>query len=114
MLTSRLARLQEVRNRRLNTPKTQQINDLFESALGISNISKRWNWVNMSATRAGEKLDGFVTLRGEIAHRGGAASSVTKDHVSDYYNHIKRLVQPTERYVAQVIKRATGTTPWPK
>jgi RiboL-PSP-HEPN len=112
VLKSRLARLQEERNRRLNTPKTQQINDLFHDAVGISDIAKRWYWSGMSAKRAAEKLDEFVTLRGAIAHRGTAASSVTKDQVNDYYNHVQRIVAPTERQVAKAIEQATGTAPW--
>lgn len=112
VLSSRLAKLQEERNRRLNTPKTAQINELFEKAVGIKDISKSWHWTGMKAARAAEKLDGFITLRGEIAHRGSAASSVTKPQVEAYYNHVWRLVQPTESHVEQALLNSTGTQPW--
>ena len=112
VLSTRLQRLQEERNRRLNTPKTAQINELFESAVGIEGISRSWYWTNMKAKRAGEKLDFYVTLRGEIAHRGSAASSVTKPQVKFYYNHVRRLVARTEAHVAEVVTRVTGVPPW--
>jgi len=64
------------------------------------------------ADAAGTKLDAFVTLRGEIAHRGSAATSVTKQQVNEYYNHVKRLTTRTETRVAEAITTSTGTTPW--
>ncbi|WP_280366993.1 MAE_28990/MAE_18760 family HEPN-like nuclease [Nocardia wallacei] len=112
VLSSRLTRLQAERNRRLNTPKTSQINDLFRSAVGVENVSKAWSWPRMTATTAERKLDSFVTLRGEIAHRGSPADSVTKRHVNDYYNHVKHLTACTEERVAEVISASTGIAPW--
>lgn len=112
VLSARLQRLQQERNRKLNTPKTQQISDLFGSAVGIDDVPKKWYWAGMNAQRAQDKLDDFISLRGEIAHRGSAASSVTKDQVSDYYNHLKRLVDQTERHVADVIGQSSGKAPW--
>ncbi|GAA2004290.1 HEPN domain-containing protein [Catenulispora subtropica] len=112
LLTSRLARLQAERNRKLNTPKTAQIDDLFDKAVGLSKISSSWSWNRMSRVRAAEKLDGFVELRGEIAHRGSAVDSVTKDTVSDFYNHVKRLVDATEGHVRRRLRESTGVAPW--
>ncbi|ORA76136.1 hypothetical protein BST28_21175 [Mycolicibacter kumamotonensis] len=112
VLLSRLAKLQEDRNRKLNTPKTAQIDDLFKNAVGIENISRSWHWSGMKIASAATKLDDFVTLRGEIAHRGSAAKSVTKQHVTDYYNHVKRLTGRTEMRVAEAITTSTGKTPW--
>ena len=39
VVQSRMVRLTEDRNRRLNTPKTSQINDLFAQALGFQGVS---------------------------------------------------------------------------
>lgn len=60
----RLKGLQEERNKRLNIPKTGQINELFHQALGLRDISKSWNWAGMSVARATKKLDDHVTSRG--------------------------------------------------
>jgi hypothetical protein len=112
VLSSRLTKLQAERNRRLNTPKTSQINELFKSAVGVVNVAKAWYWPKMNADAAANKLDTFVTLRGEIAHRGSTAGSVTKQQVTDYYNHVKRLTTRTETRVAEVITTSTGAMPW--
>jgi RiboL-PSP-HEPN len=112
VLESRLARLQEERNRRLNTPKSAQIDELFRSALGIDKVSAIWYWNGMSAEQARSKLDKFVTLRGEIAHRGRAASGVRKIDVRAYYGHIKRLASKTGGKVAKSARLATGKNLW--
>lgn len=112
MLSARLAALKEERDRQLNTPKTKQIDDLFERALGLTGISKSWHWGRMSARRAGEKLDEYVILRGSIAHRGSGAAAVRKYQVDDYYDHVKYLVGKTDARISDVVKAATGRTPW--
>ncbi|MGV7306136.1 MAE_28990/MAE_18760 family HEPN-like nuclease [Mycobacterium kansasii] len=112
VLSSRLTKLQAERNRKLNTPKTSQITDLFKNAVGVANVAKAWYWPGMRADAAAKKLDAFVTLRGEIAHRGSAGTSVTKQQVNEYYNHVKRLTTRTETRVAEVITTSTGTKPW--
>jgi hypothetical protein len=66
----------------------------------------------MSVTRAAEKLDGFIELRGEIAHRGAAVASVTKDDVKVFYNHVQRLVAATEGHVQHRLENSIGTAPW--
>jgi len=113
VLTLRLDALQQRRNMVLNTPKSKQLDELFHDALGIESISASWTWKNMSVERASAKLDEYVMLRGAIAHRGAAASTVKKRHVRGYFVHLKRLVELTEGRVAEVVWKATDVEPWP-
>jgi len=80
-LRSRLKGLQAQRNLSLNTPKAPQVDRFFETALGIPEVSDSWRWPGMNATRARAKLDEYVSLRGDIAHRGETASGVRKKRV---------------------------------
>jgi len=113
ILKTRLGRLQEQRNKRLNTPRTQNIDELFLQALGLSSVSSSWKWAKkMTAARAREKLDKYVTLRGEIAHRGIAAKAVTKAQVQDYFDFIKRLVSRTGSTVNSHVRTFTGKPLW--
>jgi len=115
VLESRLSRLQEERNRKLNTPKSANIDDLFMSALGISNISNSWKWAKkMTSKRATRKLDRYVTLRGSIAHRGSSLESVTKAEVEDYYDFIKQLAAKTGGEVNNYVNGITGRKLWTK
>jgi hypothetical protein len=113
ILQDRLQRFQDQRNKKLNTPKTQNIDELFLYALGMSHVSSSWTWAKkMTAARAREKLDKYVTLRGEIAHRGTAAQSVTKAQVDDYFNFIKKLASKTDGAVNSHVRKLTGKPLW--
>ncbi len=112
VLSVRLATLQANRNRRLNTPKTAEIDDLFLSTVGVNRISSRWYWQGMAVDKARTKLDDFVTLRGQIAHRGQASGKPSKFQVEDYYGHVKRIVGKTGGAVNSAVKKATGKEIW--
>lgn len=96
VLRGHLNALKEARNRKLNTPKYKNIDDLFESAIGLSDVSSKWVWAKkLTAEKARKKLDKFVGLRGEIAHRGKAETSVTKAQVIDYLEFVKQAAAKT-------------------
>jgi hypothetical protein len=113
VLAERLERMQELRNRRLNSPKTQQVNDLFREALGIEDISGSWHWASISPQRAAEKLDEYIDIRHQVAHRGSSADRIWRYDINEYYNHVWYLVERTAAEVARVLAGATGVTPWP-
>lgn len=109
VLRKHLQALQDARNRKLNTPKHKNIDDLFESAIGLSNVSSQWIWARkLTAAKAREKLDKFVTLRGEIAHRGKAKTSVTKAQVIDYLEFIRQAAAKTGGAVNAHVHSITG------
>jgi HEPN superfamily RiboL-PSP-like protein len=112
VLQSRLAQMNQTRARNLNTPKSENLKVLFSEALGIDDISKTWYWEGMSFLQAAKKLDDFVTLRGEIAHRGAGQQSVTRFQVDAFLNHVKRLVGKTGKQVNKYVKDATGQAMW--
>jgi hypothetical protein len=113
ILQKRLQYFQDQRNKRLNTPKTKNIDELFLYALGMPHVSSSWTWAKkMTVARAREKLDKYVTLRSEIAHRGKAAQSVTRAQVDDYFNFIKKLVSKTGGAVNLHVRKLTGRSLW--
>ena len=112
LLKKRLRKLQADRNRRLNTPKSTQIDELFRSALGVSRMSDSWKWVRLPADKSRKRLDKFVELRGAIAHRGKAAESVKKKQVQDYFDFVKRLAGRTGGEVNKYVRAATGKSLW--
>lgn len=113
VLVDRLEGLQELRNRRLNSPRTQQVNDLFRETLGIENISGSWHWASINPERAAAKLDEYIVIRHEVAHRGSSTDRIWKYDINDYYTHVWNLVERTAAEVASVLADATGVTPWP-
>ncbi len=103
-LIDRYERLEEERNRKLNTPKSNFINQLFDKNLGISNITSEWYWQNMTCEQAQQKLDEYVTLRGDIAHRARNAQTLRKTDVNAFLNHVKKIVEKTDIYVLQNLR----------
>lgn len=109
---TRLAALTEERNRKLNTPKSANIDDLFSDAIGLIKVSDGWYWQKMSSENAKHKLDTYVSLRGSIAHRGVGSSSCTKSQVQDYFGHVKELVAKTGGKVNSFVKEITQKGLW--
>ncbi len=96
----------------LNTPKSPQVNTLFEEMLGIPNLSSHWRWASMPAARAANKLDDYIIVRGNIAHRLKHDAEVYKNWGTDYLNHVQRLVSATDGAVASHLAKFIGTRPW--
>jgi hypothetical protein len=111
-LNSRLAALTAARNKKLNTPKSENIDELFSSTIGLSKISEKWKWSGMGVKSSRAKLDGYITLRGEVAHRGAIEGGVTKDQVEDYFEFIQKLCAKTGGSVNSFVNDATGTPLW--
>jgi hypothetical protein len=112
-LSDRLEKFKEERNWDFNTPKTDQIDKLFLEAVGIKKISMSWKWPKkMTVSRATGKLDKYVTLRGDIAHRGKGSVTVKKVQVEDYFEFIQRLAEKTGDAVNSHVKGITGRSLW--
>ena len=112
-LTSRLDELRKKRNWDFQTPKTANIDKLFQSALGIQNISGNWNVSpKLSVSQTQTKLDKYVSLRGSIAHRGKHSKSVTKAEVEDYLYVVERIASKTGGVVNRHVRVATGKKLW--
>ncbi len=111
-LVRRRAALTLTRNRNLNTPKHMVVDALFAATVGAGPVSAAWSWSNMTPMRARNKLDRYVTLRGDIAHRGRTKGGVLKDHVSDFLGHITGLVASTDLSINRHIRQLLGQGLW--
>ncbi|MEO0487547.1 MAG: HEPN domain-containing protein [Pseudomonadota bacterium] len=114
-LSDHLEELKKQRDRKLNTPKSDQIDELFKAAVGIEKMSGNWYWPKrMKSDRAREKLDDYVSLRGAIAHRGQHDTSVTKKNVTDYFELVQDLVSKTGGAVNSHVLKVTNKRLWPR
>lgn len=96
---SRLDDLREERNFKHMNPRPDQVRVLFSKALGLDDVTKSWRWSRVSVANACQKLDDYVALRGDVAHRGSAEQGVTLKVVREYDNFIERLVNATDKCV---------------
>ena len=106
-LESRLEAFELERNRGLNTPSAANIDRLFADAIGFPDVSKSWYWSGMSSEKARKKLDSYIVLRGDIAHRGVA--TVQRDLVEDFLKHVRYLVRRTDSRINDFVLAEAGT-----
>ena len=90
----------------LNTPKSTNLDPIFKRLLGVEEISRSWSiGVN--------ELNGFVSARGDIAHRGRDAGYITITRLQEYRAQILRSVIDTDNALADFIQaNSTGGSPW--
>ena len=66
----------------------------------------------MKADRAKAKLDDFITVRGNIAHRIRDAKPVAKNTGAMYLTHVRQIVERCELAVSKHLEARTGAVPW--
>lgn len=104
--------IMEKRSDLLNTPKSEGVSNLFKSLLDLDNVCQFWKWRGMSSAQACAKLDEYITVRGDIAHRFRSKNNAYKGHAYSYLNHVVRLVDITDHQVRQFTEGKIGTSPW--
>jgi hypothetical protein len=82
---------------KLNTPKHGKLKPLFENYLGISDIGHGWS--------GGVKyIDDFVTLRGEVAHRGGQSRYIRFGLLERYEKGVTNYAVETDNFLSDRLK----------
>lgn len=98
----------------LNTPKTEQVDNLFANTIGLQRLSDSWNWQGESVPQSRAALDKIVTLRGSIAHRVKSAAAVHLDDVRSYREFVFRLCVRSHNRVRQYVASKVEAPPWEK
>jgi len=96
----------------LNTPKSVNIQRLFERLLGLKNLVRTWSWRRMHPDQAAALLDAYVSLRGDIAHRLHAGAPVRKTKVTGFVRHVGDIVGAMDPVVGKHVADLTGRSPW--
>ena len=95
-----------------NTPRTDQVNKLFQKTIGLTSLSSSWYWPGRSVQQTTKALDGLVTLRGSIAHRVTSTKSVTLEHVKDARSFVYRLSVKSHNRLCDYLEVQVGNSPW--
>ena len=96
----------------LNTPRAEQVDDLFSKSIGLEKMSKNWKWPGRSNRAALDALDKLITTRGSIAHRVQHARSVRKKEVLDAIQLISFLAAKSTNAVNSHLDSCTKNKPW--
>ena len=97
---------------KFNTPKPDNINDLFEKLIGLKDLSISWRWERMSVDQSKGKLVLFNEDRGAIAHRAATKEPISIDYVRFYRNFVYRLAVKSANHVNKYLSIKTGDKPW--
>lgn len=84
----------------LNTPKAGPLDGLFQKFLGLEKLSDSW-------ACGGKTLNVFVSVRGDIAHQGRAASYAPLPKLRDYLSLIDTVAKETDNSVRAHLKPIT-------
>lgn len=92
--------------RQLHNPTAERTLQLFRDYAGVD-LTAHWQWNQVNAILAKQKLNQYLGLRGDVVHRSRVKSKgptpahpVTKDELQKAIRFLKELVQATERAFA--------------
>ena len=90
--------------RSINSPKAGPINELFKKITGLDNLSDSW-------TCGKEKINDFVGVRGDIAHKGRQVAYIKIGELVNYRSMIDLSCVETDNAVAKYL-RSISIKPW--
>ena len=95
-----------------NTPKSKQIRELLAKLIDLRDITSHWKWQEISADQACAKLDEYVKVRGNIAHRIKHDQAVYKNKAKEFLSHVVKLVDKTDEAIKNHLQALTTELPW--
>lgn len=96
--------------KRLHTPNSNIVRELYSNGFGIDDIRTVWRWQNMGWEQAFRALDQLLSARHSVVH--GGDREFQKSDVKGWRGFLQTLVQKTDRAVSDHIKLLTGKNPW--
>jgi len=108
VLTANLESMKKQFTGAWHSPKAAQVDQLIEKTLGLPSVTDCWKRTTLTPKIARQKLDEYVRLRGDIAHRNHAAEAVTKADATAFLEHVTRLVEFTDKAINEHVLKITG------
>ena len=95
-----------------NTPKSARVRELFASLLGLGDVTESWEWGGVTSEEACAKLDHYMGIRGDIAHRTQHEKAVHKTWGKEFFSLVLQLADCTDQALSHHVNGLTGGTPW--
>ena len=94
---------------RFNTPKAQNVQNLFRDVLGMPNVTEQWgNFGEYTVDEARTRLDDLMTARGAIAHGDPDAQELSHQDVKGFVLLVVNLMIMTSSAARAHVKETTG------
>lgn len=93
----------------LNTPKSENLKVLYKRLLGIPDVTSLWGGES-------QNIDLFISVRGEISHRGRHANYIQAWELSNYITLIYSTAARHDNLLCEELKNIghTAYQPWNK
>jgi len=98
--------------RDFNTPKSKQVSELFANLIDLRDVTSNWNWHETPSDKASSKLDEYVIIRGNIAHRTKHDETIYKSGAKGFLSHVVKLVEKTDEAIRDHLQSLTTEFPW--
>lgn len=95
-----------------NTPRAEDVDNLFKKVIGLEDISHGWHWEGTDREKACSDLNDLVTLRGAIAHRVKTDQPVSLATVKAAEDLIYFLAVKSHNRTLSFLKQQVGSSPW--
>ena len=96
---------------KFNTPKSANIVSLFNRVFGLPDVTTPWYWQKSSVAQTRNRIDTYVSLRGQIAHRSSANNYVRKPVVTAFSELVLDLSTKVDDSVRAHVNGMTPGTP---
>jgi hypothetical protein len=97
----------------LNTPNSENVEELTKECLGIGDVLDGCGWRKNPPQTVRDHLNEFVhDVRGEIVHKGSTPSPLHLAGVRAWRDFFERLVGEFDAHVADEIRKEFGARPW--
>lgn len=97
---------------KFHSPKYGNLQSLFKTLVGFEDLETCFRWKGMPPLQAKQKLNKFVTLRGEIAHGKRPAPTVLRAEAIQYTRFLAILSVRLSNEVRDYCRNQTGDIPW--
>lgn len=91
-----------------NSPKPDNVDNLFNKTLGLNTLSDSWRWQGATADRTKDRLIEFIELRGDIAHRNASSNAINKTRCQAFLQLVLKLAEKTDEAVNTHVHNLTG------
>lgn len=95
-----------------HVPTSDKVDKLFKKVINLEDVSKKWSWQGMTKKKAGERLNGYIDIRHDIAHKSKTDAEVLKWNVQEYGNHVCRIAKITCNTTRNYVHKITNEYPW--
>jgi len=96
---------------KFNTPKAENVDEFVFKTIGLRNLSSNWKWKNQSNVKTKNKLNNFIKIRGDIAHRI-SADPINFNTIGEYIDFLFRLSTLSSNVIREYIYTIVGSYPW--